>query len=157
MSGGLKLSTNLIEEILHPNSIAVVGATQTRGWGGGGFVESLIEFSFKGKIYPVNPKYSEIMGLKAFPSLKDVPGPVDYVISSVPAPAVPELLKDAAGKGVRTVHLFTARFSETGRPEGIELEQRVLKLASEYGIRLMGPNCMGIYYPAGGMAYHAAF
>lgn len=150
-------STNHIEEILHPNSIAVVGATRTGGWGGGGFVESLIQFSFKGKVYPVNPKYPEIMGLKAYPSLKDVPGPVDYVISSVPAGAVPELLRDAAHKGAKTVHLFTARFSETGRPEGIELERRVLELAREYGLRLLGPNCMGIYYPAGGMAYHADF
>ena len=151
------MSANLIEEILHPNSIAVVGATQAKGWGGGGFVESLIEFKFKGKIYPVNPKYPEIMGLKAFPSLKDIPEPVDYVISSVPAMAVPELLKDAAKRGTKTVHLFTARFSETGRPEGIELEKRVSRLAREYGIRLLGPNCMGIYYPSGGIAFHADF
>src|SRR3972149_3462241 len=99
MIGGQDVSTNLIEEILHPNSIAVVGATQSRGFGGGGFVESLIALGFKGKIYPVNPKYPEIMGLKAFPSLIDIPGPVDYVISSVPALAVPELLRDSAGKG----------------------------------------------------------
>ncbi|HLB27765.1 MAG TPA: CoA-binding protein, partial [Dehalococcoidales bacterium] len=156
-SGGPKLPTSLIEDILHPNSIAIVGATQARGWGGGGFVESLIAMGYKGKIYPVNPKYPEIMGLKAYPSLRDVPGRVDYVISSVPAPAVPGLLNDAGDKGVKTVHLFTARFSETGRPEGIELEQRVLKLAREYGLRLIGPNCMGIYYPAGGLAYHADF
>jgi acyl-CoA synthetase (NDP forming) len=97
------------------------------------------------------------MGLKAYPSLKDIPGSVDYVISSVPALAVPELLKEAASKGTKTVHLFTARFSETGRPEAIELEQKVLKLAKEYGLRLLGPNCMGIYYPAGGMAFHADF
>ncbi|MBI2850415.1 MAG: CoA-binding protein, partial [Chloroflexi bacterium] len=90
-------------------------------------------------------------------SLKDIPEPVDYVISSVPAMAVPQLLKDASEKGVKTVHLFTARFSETGRPEAIELEQRILSLAREYGIRLIGPNCMGIYYPAGGMAFHADF
>lgn len=151
------MSTNLIEEIIHPDSIAVVGATQARGWGGGGFVESLIELGFKGKIYPVNPKYPEIMGLKTYPSLKDIPGPVDYVISSVPARAVPELLRDAAAKGTKTVHLFTARFSETGRPEAIELEQEILKIAREYGLRLIGPNCMGIYYPAGGLAYHADF
>jgi len=149
--------SNLIEEILHPDSIAVVGATQARGWGGGGFVESLIELNFKGKIYPVNPKYSEIMGLKAFPSLRDIEGTIDYVISSVPATAVPGMLNDAAEKGVKTVHLFTARFSETGRPEAIELEQKILELARGYGIRLIGPNCMGIYYPLGGMAFHADF
>jgi acyl-CoA synthetase (NDP forming) len=153
----LNVSTKLIEEILHPNSIAVVGATQTKGWGGGGFVESLVEFNFKGKIYPVNPKYTEIMGLKTYPTLRDIPEQVDYVISSVPAAAVLEMLKDAAEMGVKTVHLFTARLSETGRPEAVELEQKILKLAIEYGIRLIGPNCMGIYYPSGRMAYHADF
>ena len=151
------MSTEFIEEILHPRSIAVVGATQPKGWGGGGFVESLIEFKFKGPVYPVNPKYPEIQGLKAYPSLKEIPGDVDYVISSVPATAVPEMLKDAARKHARIVHLFTARFSETGRPEGAELEKKVTALAKELGIRLLGPNCMGIYYPAGGMAYHADF
>lgn len=148
---------NLIETILHPRSIAVVGATRTRGFGGGGFVESLIEQGFKGSLYPVNPRHPEIMGLKAFPSLIDIPGPVDYVISSVPAAAVPDLLKDAAQKEVKTVHLFTARFSETGRADATELEHKILELARGYGIRLIGPNCMGIYYPAGGMAFHADF
>ena len=151
------MSTSLIEEILHPQSIAVAGANQSRGFGGGGFVESLIALGFKGKIYPVNPKYPEIMGLKAYPSLKEIPGTVDYVISSVPALAVPELLRDSAGKGVKTVHLFTARFSETGRPEAAELERKVTQLAKELGIRLIGPNCMGIYYPAGGIGFHADF
>ena len=151
------MSTNLIEEILHPNSIAVVGATQSRGFGGGGFVESLIALGFNGKIYPVNPKYPEIMGLKAFPSLREIPGPVDYVISSIPAAAVLQMLKDASQKGVKTVHLFTARFSETGRPEGAELERKVSDLARELGIRLIGPNCMGIYYPAAGIGFHADF
>ncbi len=107
---------NLIEEILHPDSIAIVGATQAKGFGGGGFVESLIALGFKGKIYPVNPKYPEIMGLKAYASLIEIPEQVDYVISSVPAAAVPQMLKEAAKKGVKTAHLFTARFSETGRP-----------------------------------------
>ena len=149
--------SDIIEEILHPYSIAIVGATQTRGFGGGGFVESLIALGFKGKIYPVNPKYSEIMGLKAFPSLIDIPETVDYVISSVPASAVLQTLRDASQKGVKTVHLFTARFSETGRPEAADLERQVLELARELDIRLIGPNCMGIYYPAGGIAFHADF
>ncbi len=157
MAGGCNVSFDLIEEIIHPRSIAVVGATLARGFGGGGFVESLLEFDFKGGLYPINPKHSEIMGLTAYPSLKEIPEPVDYVISCVPAVAVPALLEDAANKGVKTVHLFTARLSETGRPEAVDLEQSILKLAQGHGIRLIGPNCMGIYYPLWGMAFHADF
>ncbi|MEE8413799.1 MAG: hypothetical protein V3R96_04540, partial [Dehalococcoidales bacterium] len=77
--------------------------------------------------------------------------------SSVPAVAVPQMLEDAAIKGVKTVHLFTARLSETGRPEAVDLEQRIFKLAQGHGIRLLGPNCMGIYFPSGRMAFHADF
>jgi acetate---CoA ligase (ADP-forming) len=148
---------NLVEEILHPGSIAVVGATRTGAWGGGGFVAALLEFGFKGKIYPVNPKYPEIQGLKSYPTLGSIPEPVDYVISSVPAQAVPEMLKDARDRGTKAVHLFTARLSETGRADAIELEQQIRDLAAEYGLRILGPNCMGIYYPVGGMAFHADF
>ena len=103
------MSVEFIEEILHPNAIAVVGATPMGGWGGGGFVSGLLEHGFKGRIYPVNPKYPQIMGLISYPAVRNIPGQVDYVISSVPAVAVPELLEDAGQKGVKMVHLFTAR------------------------------------------------
>jgi acyl-CoA synthetase (NDP forming) len=151
------MSVNPIELALHPGSVAVVGATRTGEWGGGGFVAGLVQFGFKGKVFPVNPKYPEIQGLKAYPSLRDIPEPIDYVISSVPAKYVPAMLEEAAGKGVKTVHLFTARLSETGRPEAIELERHILAIAKRSGFRLIGPNCMGIYYPEGGMAFHADF
>ncbi len=151
------MSVNPIDEVLHARSVAVVGATRSEGWGGGGFVAGLTQFGFKGKVFPVNPKYPEILGLKAYPSLKDIPDTVDYVISSVPAPEVPKMLEDAALKGAKTVHLFTARLSETGRPEAIDLERRILEIARARGMRIIGPNCMGVYYPAGGIAFHADF
>ncbi len=151
------MSVNPIEIALHPQSVAVVGATRTGDWGGGGFVAGLVQFGFKGKVFPVNPKYPEIQGLRAYASLKDIPEPVDYVISSIPAREVPSMLEEAAQKGVKIVHLFTARLSETGRPEAIELEQRILTFARNSGFRLIGPNCMGVYYPSGGMAFHADF
>ena len=147
------MSTNPIEEILHPRSIALVGSLGTVGFGGGWFIRGLQEFGFKGNIYPVNPKYKDIMGLKAYPTLQDIPGPVDYVISNVPSQKVIQMLEDAAQKGVKTVHLFTARFSETGRPGAVELEQEISRLAKGWGIRLIGPNCMGIHYPPGGISW----
>ena len=76
--------THPLEEILHPRSIAVVGASNSSGQGSG-FLAPLIELGYEGQIYPVNPKYTEIMGIKAYASVKDIPGVVDYVISSVPA------------------------------------------------------------------------
>ena len=145
-------STHPLEEILHPRSIAVVGASGSGGRGGG-FVTPLQELGYQGKIYPVNPKYSEIMGMKAYPSVKDIPGPVDYVISSIPASQVLGMLEDCSQKGVKCVHLFTARFSETGRKEAAELEQEILRQARKGGIRLIGPNCMGVYYPAEGISF----
>jgi len=109
-----------LDEVLHPESIAVVGTNPH-----GRFVSPLINLGFKGDIYPVNPKYSEISNLKAYPTVKDIPGNVDYIISAVPAPQVPTILKDCEGKGVKGIHLYTARFSETGRKDAIELEKEL--------------------------------
>ena len=145
------MSTHPLEEILHPRSIAVVGASG--GGRGGGFIAPLQELGYQGEIYPVNPKYSEVLGMKAYPSVKDIPGPVDYVISSIPASQVLGMIEDCSQKGVKVIHLFTARFSETGRKEAAELEQEILRRIRKGGIRLIGPNCMGVYYPAEGISF----
>ena len=121
--------------------------------GFGGFLQPLIDFGFEGPIYPVNPKYPEILGLKAYPSVRDIPGEVDYVISSVPASQVLPLIADCAEKKVKVVHLFTARFSETGRKDAADLEQEILRQAQQANIRLIGPNCMGLYYPEGRISF----
>ncbi len=150
------MSTHILEEILHPQSIAVVGASDSAR-GAGGFVVHLLEYGFRGKIYPVNPKYREVSGIKAYPSMRDIPGSVDYVISVVPASQVLNLLEDCSQKGVKAVHFFTARFSETGRKDAAELEQEVLKQARKWGIRLIGPNCMGVYHPREGISFSYDF
>ncbi len=147
------MSTDILEEILHPKSIAVVGASANSSVQGYSYTRHLIDYGYKGKIYPVNPRYAEILGMKVYPSISDIPGPVDYVISCVPAREVPDMLEACSGKGVKAVHLFTARFGETGRPEAAELEQEVLKRARKQGIRIIGPNCMGIYYPREGLSF----
>jgi len=143
----------MLEEILHPRSIAVVGASGNPGTFGYSYVHHLLYYGYRGKIYPVNPRYSEILGIKVYPTLKDVPGFVDYVISCVPASEVLNMLEDCSQKGVKAVHLYTARFSETGRPDAAGLEQEVLEKARKRDIRLIGPNCMGIYYPQEGLSF----
>jgi len=146
-----------LEYIFHPRSVAIAGASQgTGGMGGGGFLASILDQGFAGPIYPVNPRYDEIQGLKCYPSLRDCPTDVDYVISSVPAAAVPQLVEDCAAKHVKVIHFFTAGFSETGDEERAELEQTVIRRAKDLGIRVIGPNCMGLYVP-GGLAFFVGF
>ena len=145
------MSDHPLEEIFHPRSIAVVGASAN--FRGPAFASPLKEFGFKGDIYPVNPKYEELFGLKTYARVNDIPGPVDYVISSVPASGVLDLVADCVEKNVKCIHLFTARFSETGRQEAADLEQEILRQARAGGVRLIGPNCMGLYYPKMGIAF----
>jgi len=147
------MSTHPLEDLFHPRSIAVVGASADEQQRGSGFTNALLQAGFRGKIYPVNPKYPVIQGLKSYPRVTDIPDPVDYVISSVPAHVVPTMLEDCGQKGVKVVHLYTARFSETGREGTLELEQEVLGIARKHGMRLIGPNCMGLYYPKEGISF----
>lgn len=146
-----------LAEVLHPRSIAVVGASETTDGRGAQYFPTLIDFGFKGNIYPVNPKYTEVMNIKAYPTVKDIPGPVDFVISVAPAPQIPHIMQDCAEKGVKCIHLFTARFSETGRQDAAELEKHILKIAKEGAVRIIGPNCMGVYYPKMGISFQPLF
>lgn len=148
------MSRHPLHDIMQPKSVAIAGASADGR--GAGFVSPLIELGFKGKIYPVNPKYAgkDIMGFKTYATVREIPDPVDFVISSIPATQVLPLLDDCAAKGVKLIHFFTARFSETGRPEAIALEKEVLRRARAANIRLIGPNCMGVYYPAMGISFN---
>jgi acyl-CoA synthetase (NDP forming) len=151
-------SVHPLESVFHPRGIAVVGVSATSGgFGGNMFVGALKQQGFTGGIYPVNPKATEIDGERCYPNLTAIPGPVDYAISSVPARAVLDLVDDARRKGVRFIHFFTAGFRETGDAARVELEQEVLRRAREAGIRLIGPNCMGVYSPATGLTFQSGF
>jgi acyl-CoA synthetase (NDP forming) len=140
-----------LDYMFHPRSIAVAGASTQHG--PGSFVSALQEMGYSGALYPVNPKASEINGLRCYASLAEVPGDVDHVISSVPARFVEQLVEDCGAKHVKVVHFFTAGFSETGDEEAAGLEQRVLARARELGMRVIGPNCMGLYVPAAGLSF----
>ena len=142
-----------LEAIFHPRAIAVAGASANPMSQGHEYVRCLLEFGYRGSVYPVNPNVEEVLGLKAYPSMLEVPGPVDYVISCIPAAGVLKLADDCARKGVRAMHFFTARFSETGRQEAALLEGELKRRAQRAGIRIIGPNCMGLYYPKEGISF----
>jgi acyl-CoA synthetase (NDP forming) len=147
-----------LEFIFHPNSIALVGITTTapEHWTRT-FLDGLIEFEFDHPFYLVNPKDGEIKGHKVYTSLKDVPGSVDHVIGLVNARLALELVEECAQKGVRAIHFCTAGFSETGEEWRIKLEAELAEVARKKGIRIIGPNCMGIYCPQSRLSFSAAF
>ena len=125
----------------------------------GSFYQSLLEADFPsiGGLYPVNPKADEIDGRKCYATLLDCPDPVDHVISQVPAPVVPELVDQCVEKGIRSIHFFTAGFSETGDEDMAEMEVQMIAKLKGAGIRAIGPNCMGLYVPSSRLAFMSGF
>ena len=136
-----------LEQLLSPQNIAVAGASARKDSQGYEFVQTLVEAGFPGPVYPVNPKLDELLGLKCYPDLKSIPGDVDFVISAVPAGAALEIVDGAIEKKAKLIHFFTARFSETGREDAAQLEAELIRRTREAGIRVIGPNCMGVHYP----------
>ncbi|HDJ26923.1 MAG: CoA-binding protein [Thermoplasmata archaeon] len=133
----------MLERLLNPRTIAVVGASHKPGKVGHEVLRNLINYGFPGKIYPVNPKGGEILGLRVYRSLLEVPDEVDLAVIVVPARIVPSVVEDAGRKGVKALAIITSGFSETG-PEGAELERRIVETARRYGMRILGPNIVGI-------------
>jgi len=134
----------------NPKTIAVVGASTKPQWmGGTTFIANLQQLGFPGRIYPINPKAEgmEIRGLKAYPSLVSVPEPIDLVIVSTPAAQVPSVLEDCIAANARNIHIFTAGFDETGEEEGKRLGAKIREIAQRGGLRIVGPNCMGLHVP----------
>jgi acyl-CoA synthetase (NDP forming) len=141
--------------LFSPSTVAVVGASSNPFVGGHQFTRFLVDNGFQGKLYLVNPASSEILGLKAYPALTAIPeSSVDYVISCIRADGVLSLLDDCSKKNVKLVHLFTARLKETGRDKETKLQAEILEKARRLGIRILGPNCMGIYYPKLGLSFN---
>jgi acyl-CoA synthetase (NDP forming) len=140
--------------LLNPNSIAIVGATNAGHKRGNSTIRFLKRAGFRGSIYPVNPKYQEVADYKCYPSLSDIPGLVDHVVCCLPAHDVPALARQCVAKGVKLLHVYAAGFSETRIPERIELERQLVQIAKDGGLRVLGPNCMGIYRPSSGLAFN---
>ena len=146
-----------LNHLFYPRSVAVIGISNNSGnWGGGNWVESLLELRFEGKIYPISPKLSEFKGLKTYPSIEDVPDIIDLAVVSIPAKYTPQLMEQCARKGVGFVQLFTAGYSEASN-EGADFEKQLVKNATDGGVRVVGPNCMGVYCPSSRFCWRVDF
>ena len=130
-----------LDRLFRPRSIAVLGASSSPTKVGGRPVAALIQNRYEGAVYPVNPRSETIQGLPAFASVKDIPGAVDLAICTVPPGAVMSVLGECAEKGVGSLVVFTSGFAEVGESGA---QEAMAGLAREAGIRLMGPNCMGM-------------
>jgi len=125
-----------------PKGIAVVGATPER-YHGGQYLVTNLTLGYKGPIYPVNPKYDEVLGLKCYQKVSDIEGPLDLALIFVPAPTVPQVLEDCVKKGLRGAIVESSGFAEVG-PQGKSLQNQCLDIARKGRLRIWGPNCMGL-------------
>ncbi len=144
-----------LDYLFNPGSMAIAGvsADMARPSPAQWFLKSLINFGFKGRVYPLHPAGGEIYGMKVYKNVQDIPGEVDYVVSAIPARFTPQLIEDCGTKGVKAVHLFTSGYGEIEAEIGKQLEVEVLRIARRTGVRLIGPNCMGLYCPASGLTF----
>lgn len=135
----------MLEFFFKPKSVAVIGASTDKEKLGYAVLENLVEGGYvdRGEVYPINLDADEILGHKAYPSVKDVPGEIDLAVVVIPYPYVPAVLEECGEKGVPGVVVISAGFREAGM-EGLERELELIKIAEQYGIRLVGPNCLGI-------------
>jgi len=134
---------NKLDPIFNPKSIAVIGASRHKGKVGWEILHNLVEYGFQGKIYPVNPKADVVHSIRCYPSVLDIPDDVDLAVIVVPAAKTLEVMEECGKKGVKGSIVISAGFKETGE-RGAELERKLHSIAKKYGIRIVGPNCMGV-------------
>jgi acetyl coenzyme A synthetase (ADP forming)-like protein len=132
-----------LDAFFNPKSVAIIGASRTPGKVGHVLTKNMIESGYLGEIIPVNPNAEEILGLKAYPSVLDVPGEVDLAVISIPAAYVLQVAEECGRKGVKALVVVTAGFKETSR-EGAVLERKLVEIGEKHGMRIQGPNCLGI-------------
>ena len=132
-----------LKTFFNPASVALVGATEDLSKFGGRVLQQMIEFGYRGRIYPVNPRYPELRGLRCFPCIAALPATPDHVGIVIAAGRVLDVLRECADKGVRFATVFTSNFSETGAAQGRALQDEITAFARMSGLRLMGPNCNG--------------
>ncbi len=133
----------MLDNFFRPDSVAVIGASRDPEKLGYAVLNNLKDGGYKGRLYPINPKAEEILGLEAYASVLDIPDPVGLAVIVVPAKIVPHVLRECGEKGVPAVVIITAGFREAGR-EGLEQERELIDIAKEYDLRLIGPNCLGV-------------
>jgi acetyltransferase len=143
-----------LDAIFRPETVAVIGATERPGSVGRTIMWNLVSSPFGGTVFPVNSRRPNVLGVKAYPSVSEVPARVDLAVIVAPAPAVPGIIGECVEAGVGGAIIISAGFRETG-PEGVELERRVLEEAGRGRMRIVGPNCLGVMKPPTG--FNATF
>ena len=136
-----------LNHIFNPRAIAVVGASDNPSKVGFMCVDSLLKAGFKGEIYPVNPNLSELFGLKVYPSVRAIPEEVDLAIITIPARQTISVLEECVAKGIKGTIMFTSGFKELGTRVGLDLQDKIRDIASRNGMKIIGPNCLGIVAP----------
>ena len=145
-----------LRAFLNPKSVAVIGASRRPNTIGNFVFRNLIQQDFKGVVYPVNPNAEVIAAIKAYPSILDIPGDIDLAIISIPADRVQQVVEECAHKGVRGVVVLTSGFSDIG-PDGMERQNKLVNTIRNYGMRMLGPNCMGMINTNPGINLNATF
>ena len=143
----IRTSANL-DEVFFPANVAVIGASPTEF-----YTLALLQSKMRDHLYLVNPNYKELHGRKCYASILDIEGPVDYVIFDLPTRMVTKVARECVQKGVKVIHSFSSGFSETGLQEGIDLEKELVSIIKGK-VRMVGPNCMGIYCPKSGLSFN---
>jgi acetyltransferase len=135
----------MLETFFNPDSVAVIGASANPEKLGYAVVKNLLDggYANRGKVYPINPTASEILGFKAYPSVLDIPGTIDLAVIVIPYPYVPDALRICGQKGIPSAIVISAGFREAGQ-EGLERELELIQICREYNLRLIGPNCLGV-------------
>lgn len=139
-----------LEAVFHPRSVAIIGATEKEGSVGRTLLVNLTQPSFKGKAFPVNPKHPSLLGHQAFPNVASLPERPDLAVIATPAETVPGVVEECVRAGVKAAIIISAGFKETG-PEGARLEKQILEKARGGGLRIVGPNCLGVMNPLTGL------
>src|SRR5918998_1636797 len=131
-----------LDAIFRPETVAVIGATDRPGSVGRTIMRNLVSNPFGGTVFPVNGRRQNVLGIKAYPSISDVPARVDLAVVAASAPAVPQIITECVEDGVEGAIIISAGFRETG-PKGAELERQILEEARRGRMRIIGPNCLG--------------
>ncbi|MFX1318021.1 MAG: acetate--CoA ligase alpha subunit [Promethearchaeota archaeon] len=140
------VTTNL-DHIFNPKNIAVIGASEEEGSVGHILMRNLAMNGFGEKVFPVNIRRTEVMGIKAYPTVGEISQPIDLAIIATPAKTVPEIVEECGKKGIRGIIIISAGFKEIGS-EGLALEKELIELKKKYNLRIIGPNCFGIIRPS---------
>jgi acetyltransferase len=144
------MGQNTLDVFFRPSNVALIGATESEGSVGRTLLTNLLKAPFRGRIFPVNLNRSEVLGTKAFPNVKSIPAQVDLAVIATPAATVPDVVRQCGEAGVTAAIIISAGFRESGE-EGKRLEKAALAEASKTGVRIIGPNCLGVMSPFAGL------